>query len=381
VPIRLPVDWRSVSDWAPVVAVGAVASSGLGLEQEWTGSDLGLAMTALGLALPLAMRRRRPLTTAALIGAVLIVQVVVGGSLHFGAFLAVVITTFAVGRWTIGFGRFVAAVALILAGVLGATIESVVETPSEAIIPLFYVGAAAALGKVVQRLAEQAERLTRLNTALARERDTSARLAVAAERMRLSRELHDSVAHTLTVTVVQAEAAEAALSDHPERARDGLRRIQDAGRRGLADLRGTLRVLRTPEEPRGGSLRDLSALAAVLAESGVEVAVHVDDGVDDLPEELSTDLFRIVQESLTNIVRHSAAATATVTMNRAADGALRLLITDPGPALASELPLGGHGAHGMSERVAVHGGTITAGRAGAGWTVRVDVPPPVGGST
>ncbi len=368
-----------MSDWAPVVAVGAISSSGLGLEDDWTGSDLGLAVIALGLALPLAMRRRLPMTTAAVVGAVLVAQVVVGGSLHFGAFLAVLVTAFAVGRWTIGFRRFLLGAALILAGVLGATIESVVSAPGETIIPLFYVGAAATLGQVVRRLAEQAERLTRLNTALARERDTSARLAVAAERMRLSRELHDSVAHTLTVTVVQAEAAEAALAEHPERARDGLRRIQDAGRRGLADLRGTLRVLRSPAEPGGGSLRDLTALTTLLAESGIEVAVQVGADVDALPEELSTDLFRIVQESLTNVVRHSAATTATVTIDRSPEGALSLLVTDPGPALASELPPGGHGLQGMSERVAVYGGTVTAARDGGGWTVRVDVPPASGG--
>ncbi|WP_110180547.1 sensor histidine kinase [Nocardioides solisilvae] len=297
---------------------------------------------ALALALPLAVRRRWPVAVAATVALALQVQVAVGGGLHFGSFVAVLTAAWVAGRWATGWGRVCGGAALLLVGIVAATLADLVETPGEALIPSFYVAAATGAGRVVHVLATQAEDLRRLNEALARERDASVRLAVATERMRLSRDLHDSVAHTLMVTVVQSEVAVAALPDDPEAARAAVRRVGDAGRRGLADLRSTLRVLRSPGEGSGGgTLAELPVLAGVLTDSGLDVAVDLVGDPGTVPEALSRDLFRVVREALTNVVKHSGASSARVTLACRPDR-VDLEVRDPGPVASGERVTDGH---------------------------------------
>ncbi len=243
-------------DWLPVVAVAVVAQAAIGLEQPWTGSDLDLAATSLLLSLPLALRRRHPLGTDVLVVVALVTQMALGGSLHFGSFVAVLVARHATGRHPERWPVSVLGGAVLLAGALGANVRSTIDQPDEIFFPVFYVAAAVASGRLVRRFASQAEDLRAANAALARERDTAERLSVATERIRLARELHDVVAHLLTVMVVQAEAGEASLDQDPEAARRALRRIQSTGREGLGDLRSMVRVLRSGDEdlPRPGSL-------------------------------------------------------------------------------------------------------------------------------
>src|SRR5690606_8143983 len=145
--------------------------------------------------------------------------------------------------------RASAGVVVLLLGVVVAMRDSLPQDAAELVFPLFYVTAAAALGSVVQRQVRQSAELRRLNEALVGEREALDRLVIATERLRLARELHDVVAHTLTVAVIQAEACEDAIADDPERARAAAQQVQAAGRRGLADLRSLVRVLRDAEAP------------------------------------------------------------------------------------------------------------------------------------
>ena len=227
-------DWEAVTLWAPVVAVAGLSQAGVGLEEPWTGSDLALAVVSLLVAAPLALRRWHPLATAGVVAVAVPMQDALGGSLGFATFFAVLVSAYAAGRhaqwWATAAGA-----GLLLLGIIVAMRGSLPAQAPELIFPVFYVSVAAVLGAVVRRLTTQAAELRRLNVALARERDATARLAVATERVRLARDLHDVVAHTLTIAVVQAEECEEAVTDDPERARTAARRVQEAGRRGLAE--------------------------------------------------------------------------------------------------------------------------------------------------
>jgi len=358
---------------APVVAVAVLSQTGIGLESEWSGSDAGLALTSALLAGPLLVRNTRPVLTAAMIGAALVVQVELGGSLHFASFIAVLVASYAVGRHCTG-GGAAAGVLTLLVSVVVSMRHTLPEDAAELVFPVFYVTAATVLGSVVRRQARQAADLRRLNEALLREREALDRLAVANERLRLARELHDVVAHTMTVAVIQAEACEDAFEDDPERAREAARQVQAAGRRGLADLRGLVRVLRDAEAPVDDpGLADLDALASVMAGAGLEVEVAREGNLRGLSPRLERELYRIVQEALTNVVKHSAATSVRVLVGR--NGAhVEVEVVDPGPAVRTLAPSGGHGIAGMVERLTPFGGRVTAGQDNQGFRVHVAVP-------
>jgi len=366
-------EWRTLVTWAPVVAVVVLSQAGIGLESAWSGSDAGLALTSALLAGPLLLRATRPVLTAALVGAALAVQVQLGGSLHFASFIAVLVASYAVGRHCAG-RCTTAGVVVLLVGVVVAMRHSLPEAAEELVFPLFYVTAAAVLGSVIRRQARHAAELRGLNEALVRERDALDRLVVATERLRLARELHDVVAHTLTVAVIQAEACEDAVVDDPEGAREAAREVQAAGRRGLADLRSLVRVLRDADAPADDpGLDDLDALAAVMAGAGLEVTVAREGDLGGLAPELERELYRIVQEALTNVVKHSTGTSVRVLVSRRGPH-VDLEVVDPGPAVHAPVPSGGHGLVGMGERLAPFDGQVTAGPARGGFRVHVSVP-------
>ncbi|HET8559667.1 MAG TPA: sensor histidine kinase [Marmoricola sp.] len=367
------VDWRMVATWAPVVAVAALSQTGLGLESPWTGSDAALALTSALLAAPLLVRGTRPLVTAALTAIALVVQVELGGSLHFASFVAVLVAAYSGGRHAAARTGAAGAVVL-LAGVAASMRGSLAQDAHELVFPLFYLTAATVLGAVVRRQARHAAELRRLNDALVREREALDRLVVATERLRLARELHDVVAHTLTVVVIQAEVCEEAIGDDPDRARAAARQVQEAGRRGLADLRSLVRVLRDADAGAGEpGLGDLDALGGAMAGAGLDVEVVRDGDLQGLPPGLEGELYRIVQEALTNVVKHSAAPSVRVLLRRGGRH-VALEVTDPGPAASTPGPSGGHGLAGMAERLAPFGGEVSAGPAGGGFRVHVSVP-------
>lgn len=206
---------------------------------------------------------------------------------------------------------------------------------------------------------------------LERERDHLARLTAADERAAIARELHDVVAHSLSVMIVQADGAAYTLDPAATQARQALDTIAATGRDALTDMRRVLSVLRGPsaDDRRRVGLADVAELAAA---SGLPLRVLGAAGPLGAAEELTA--YRIVQESMTNTLRHAGAgATLTVRLERAG-GRLTITATDDGrgPAPAGEP---GHGLVGMRERVAMHGGTFAAGPLDeGGWQVRASIP-------
>ena len=217
---------------------------------------------------------------------------------------------------------------------------------------------------------------------LERQRDQQAALAVAAERSRMSRELHDVVAHGLAVMVIQAQGGCAALARRPGQTRAALEAIVRTGRESLADMR---RVLAGAGEPGGGwhpqrGLGDLPALLAEVRGAGTPVGLRIEGSPVPLPAPVDLSAYRIVQEALTNTMRHGGdGATAQVLLSYPAqagpDAAIGIQVLDdgcgPGPAAGA-----GHGLRGMQERARLLGGRLDAGPADPvpGFTVRAVLP-------
>ena len=206
-----------------------------------------------------------------------------------------------------------------------------------------------------------------------------ARRAVGEEQARIARELHDVIAHSVSVIVVQAAAADDIFDERPDQARAALRSIESAGREALAELRRLLAPVRAPDggdppAPQPG-LERLDELAAPLRAAGLAVAVHRDDTAGGpLPAGVDLSAYRIVQEALTNTLRHAGAARAEVTL-RARDGMLELDVIDDGAGTAAPSPGTGRGIAGMRERAAMLGGTLDAGPLpGGGFRVHAVLP-------
>jgi len=200
---------------------------------------------------------------------------------------------------------------------------------------------------------------------LERERDAQAQIAAAAERARIARELHDVIAHNVSVMVVQADGAGYALRRDPERAGQALTAISRTGRQALAEMRRLLGVLRSDDQqadlaPQPG-LEQLRELLDQAREAGMSVSFTLEGPVRPLPEGAELAAYRVVQESLTNTRKHGGlAAAAAVTLRYQADGLL-LQVTDDGLGAAAAADGPGHGLTGMRERVEMYGGTVRAG--------------------
>jgi signal transduction histidine kinase len=209
-------------------------------------------------------------------------------------------------------------------------------------------------------------------TRLEREREAEAERAAAEEQARIARELHDVVAHALSVIVVQAAAADDVFEADPRRTREPIRAIEQAARAALADLRRVLGVLQrgADYEPQPGLAR-LDGLIDQVRATGLDVALEVEGSARPLPAPVDLSAYRIVQEALTNTLKHAGAAHATVRVRYGDD--LRLEIRDDGSGGANGS--GGSGLIGMRERVAMLGGSIDAGApAEGGYLVSAQIP-------
>jgi signal transduction histidine kinase len=239
--------------------------------------------------------------------------------------------------------------------------------------------AAAALGGYVAArrgwAAAEADRAAR--AAQAREEDTRRR--VDAERMRIARELHDVVAHSMAMINVQATAAGMLLTDDPAAAASAIQAIRTASKAGLRELRAILQVLRQADHDAPGTtapgLTAIRALAEAATAAGTPTTVHAPEPAVAVPPPVALAAYRIVQESLTNVVRHADRAAATVTVRHAAAGLLVEIVNDGAPAATAFDDGAGAGLAGMRERAAALGGTLHAGpRPGGGYAVRACLP-------
>ncbi|MBA2461077.1 MAG: sensor histidine kinase [Actinobacteria bacterium] len=219
-------------------------------------------------------------------------------------------------------------------------------------------------------LAQRAERLER-------EREQKARLAVAEERVRIARELHDIVAHAISVVVVQAQAGQRVLEGEQASAREALGSIETTGRQALVEMRRLLGILRKEDRelalaPRP-SLAHLDVLAERVREAGLPVELHVEGEAKPLPPGVDLSAYRIVQEALTNALKHAGPASAQVVVRYRPDE-VELEITDDGRGSVDGSE-SGHGLVGMRERAALVGGNVESGtNGGRGYIVRARLP-------
>jgi signal transduction histidine kinase len=343
-----------------------------------------LAVWALTTAvvLPLAWRRRAPLTVFAvcLLCALVLWAVRVPTLGDLGVLVALyTVATYRPLPVSLG-----SAAALEFGVVLSAFRFAPAGSVDDAVVLLSGMGAASLfLGTTVRAhrryLSSVEDRARRLE----REQAQQAELAAAAERARIARELHDIVAHGLSVMISMAEGAAASMRTDPPAAQDAMRQVAVSGRQSLAEMRSLLGVLRTDggvdRAPQPG-LDRLVALADDVRRTGLQVEL-VEHGPRDLVGPTAqTTVFRIVQEALTNVVKHAPTATRTTIVLDYLPGEVRFAITDDGRRADTDTrDLEGNGLTGIRERLAVFGGTMAAVRATTGWTLRGELP--LGGPT
>jgi signal transduction histidine kinase len=242
----------------------------------------------------------------------------------------------------------------------------------------FIIGGAFVAGRLIYSRRLLIEELRTTTAELERSRDQQARTAVAEERSRIARELHDVVAHSVSVMVVQTAAAQRMLEVDHDRASRSLDAVQDTGRQALAELRRLLGVLRPGATSPGlvpqPGLDDLESLTVPVEHAGVLVAVERRGRVRPLPAGIELAAYRILQEALTNVLRHAHAERARVCL-RYGESDLDLEVSDDGVGGPPLLSGGGHGLVGMAERAALYDGRLHAGpRADGGFTVSARLP-------
>jgi signal transduction histidine kinase len=379
-------EWRRTAARHPRAVDGAVALAValIGVPAIIrTDGGAGDWLFVLALALPLVWRRRAPLVVFAILAALGLAQWVVGVPLGTDAALLVSLYTVAVyrpRRWAVG-AAAVLEVGVVLAAVrfapAGDDVVGSLVFLSGLVAAAFFVGTSvqnrrAYLGALVDRA-----------TWLERERDQQARLVATAERARIARELHDIVAHSLTVVVTMAEAAAATVDSDPPAARQAMTEVATTGRGALGEMRRLLGVLRTAQsetdEDTGTrtpvpGLERVDELVAGARAAGLPVRLTVSGPARPLPSTLDATAYRVVQESLTNALRHSLEPTRVHVQLRWAADELTMDVTDDGRPTARS-GQSGHGLAGMRERLQLFGGSVSTGpNPAGGWTVRAVLP-------
>jgi signal transduction histidine kinase len=381
---------------------------------------LGVALT-LGQTVPLTWRRRAPYAVLAVTTAAATLHLALGFKPTFAeAAMVVSLYTVAAHRPR---RHALAAAAAFAAAMVGYGLIAEARYPSPLgdtlqswVLIFIQFAAAFFLGDLQKRRQAYMAKLEALNTQLAEEQELRSRWAVAEERGRIARELHDVVAHSVSVMVVQAGAARRTLAASPDKATAALGQIESTGRQALVELRRLLGLLRDGDREDAAalapqpSLAHLDSLAAAAREAGLPVEVAVEGEPRPLPAGVDLSAYRIVQEALTNSLKHSRSSRARILIRYGTDD-LRLEIQDDGPAGDGDaLPVGngveppsaaavpfrpagspvgdpqgrrsgsGHGLIGMRERVALFGGTLETGtRPGGGYRVAAHLPLDGGG--
>lgn len=345
------------------------------------------ALLLASVSVPLLWRRRRPLTVLAIVAAVALVWTLIPLVAeqplhHFNAsYFAFLVSLYSAGLYAASKKASVVAALVALGSVLTAVAFLDNEFTSRPrafffnasiVVVFFYVGY---IGRVRRDYLE--ERAARME----RERENEAHRAVAKERARIARELHDVVAHSVGLMTVQAGAANLVSAQNPDAAFSSLSSIERTGRQALGELRWLLGLLRTEDE--GGELSPqpgldrLDELVADMKEAGVEVEMTVEGDLQDLPTALGLSAYRILQEGLTNVLKHAGRWARAEVVVRRTQEELVLEIADDGRGIVSEASnvMGGHGLIGMRERVALFEGRMSVGpRSGGGFFVRTEIP-------
>jgi signal transduction histidine kinase len=373
VRVRLSGFRRRRIDPARLDLLVAALLTGAAELEVWLGGGqhrLAAALIAPVITASVAVRRARPLLVG--VGA----PVVFALGLAFWSDLQIVAVAvayfcalYALSVWTPP-RRFAAGLALLVAADLASSAGPRASLRDS--VPFAIVTPPVML--LVRRVVGDRDRRVQLAE---RERDLAAREAVVEERARIARELHDVVAHGVSVMVVQAQAGPRLLAD-PEQARGVFRAIETTGREALVELRRLLGVLRGGDDhaataPQPG-LGSLGSLVEQVREAGLRVDLRIEGEPTELPPGVDLSAYRIAQEALTNTLKHAGRAEAEVIV-RYDTTVLELEILDNGVGPHERVNGSGHGLVGMRERVALYGGTLEAGsRNGHGFAVRARLP-------
>ncbi|MYS93565.1 MULTISPECIES: sensor histidine kinase [Streptomyces] len=359
-----------VGDWGIAVGVaGTLLVTGVSGQPSATDRDLlGYALlTAGGLAL--AARRRAPVAVLAVTGLCAIAYQAAGFDVPAVAYLFAVYAAVRAGHRVAA----VAASLTVLAALPFAALASGLHDTGEAfaqargaleIAWLIAAGAAGEALRQAERRADEAERT----------REETARRRADEERLRIARELHDSLTHQISVIKVQADVAVHVARRRGEEVSEALLAIQEAGREAARELRVTLEALRDDDTAPPRGLDDVPELVERAGRTGLKATLTIEGERHDVPAAVGRTVYRIVQESLTNIARHADAGTASVRIDCRPD-ALALRIDDDGKATPAVAPTPGVGLQGMRERVTALGGRLRAEPRGeGGFTVQAELP-------
>jgi signal transduction histidine kinase len=358
------------------VSVAALLFAGALLEvfltdpsSSWWADTIAITATTV----PLAWRSAFPVMTVALATGGLALAALLGfpaGDLVV-PYLAPLVALYSVGVQASVLGMLTAA-----AIGLGAFTAVVLASPAEQLSDLGFIAAgiaaALAVGRAVRQMGFETDTLTARAAELERSHDEAARAAIAAERARIARELHDVIGHSISVMGVQAGAVRRVLSPEQEREREALLGVERVGREAVTEMRRLLGFLRPAEEMDRGSgpaptLERVDDLIGEMRRAGLDVDLAVQGELDDLSAGRALAAFRILQEALTNTLKHAPGAHVRAVLRRTPEE-LAIEVTDDG----GDGPLppasngGGYGMVGMRERLALYGGTLEAGPTGDG---------------
>ncbi|WKX68982.1 sensor histidine kinase [Streptomyces sp. XD-27] len=359
-----------VTDW--VIAVGVAAAllvTGLSGQHSVTKLDLlGYALLAAG-GLALAARRRAPVPVLALTGLCAVGYQAAGFDVPAVAYLFAVYAAVRAGHRTITVAASVAVLAALPLAALASGLHDTGEAFAQArgALELAWLIAAGAAGEALrqaERRADDAERT----------REETARRRADEQRLDIARELHDSLTHQISVIKVQAEVAVHVARKRGEQVPEALLAIQEAGREAARELRATLEALRDDDTAPPRGLDHVPELVERASKTGLEATLTIEGQRHDVPAAVGRTVYRIVQESLTNIARHADAETASVRIDCRPD-ALAIRIDDDGKATPVTAPTPGVGLLGMRERVTALGGRLRAEPRGeGGFTVQAELP-------
>ena len=335
----------------------------------------------LAAILPLLVRRTFAVAVFCCVAAASVVQFELGGGLG-QQYFAILVALYSVGAHARVPATFVAP-AFVLAQVLVDIPRLRDGVPWDEVVPAwFMLGGAWALGRWMRHRRDEGTLLSARAEAAERDAEAQARQAVSEERARIARELHDLVAHSMGVIVIQSQGAQRTLGDDPERTRRALESIEVAGRDGLSEMRRLLELLTDPAAPPDvapqPSLDGVRELVDRIRDAGVDVRLTVEGVRRDLPAGVELAAYRVVQEGLTNALKHAGGAAVEVRLVYRPDN-VEVAVLDQGPPSGPppepEHHHQGRGLVGMRERVALYGGTLKTGpRPGGGYAVSALIP-------
>ena len=340
--------------------------------------DVVLIVLTVASALSLSVLWWSPLAGLIASLAFLCAQTIAGYEYTEAALVTVVAASFATVALD-GWRRAIAAGFVVTAGFIIVAFTLPEFSLRDAVITWISLSVVWVVAIVVRLYRASVERAERRAALFAADREARAREAVAEERTRLARELHDSVGHALNVVVLHAGAAQRVLDAKPELVREALGNIETAGRQALGDIERMLGILRAPDEQTAfhaaPGVAQLETLCAQVREAGLPVSLQIVGEPAQLPASLDLTVYRIAQESLTNTLKHAGKTRASVTLTYAA-GAVAIDVLDEGrgPAVTASAE-GGRGLVGMRERVATFRGELEAGaRPEGGFAVHARLP-------